>query len=115
MATKKKAKRTRTRYARAKSHRRRDQPIHAVPDLMEVIGIVFPLTQGAGNGDQLAWDHSAGIGQNISYNMGVVMNEYTNPANLVPAAELVIGGLVVKWIGKKTGLNRVGTKKVKVL
>lgn len=36
-------------------------------------------------------------------------------AGAIPAAELAVVGIVLKWAGKKLGLNRVGTKEVKLL
>lgn len=110
-------KTARRAYEHVRRHRRDKRDIHLIPDLLVAGGALYPaLTTGQGG---------PSIG---SYVNAVMRHEPTAPVSdyvantignyqgdIFPVAELVIGGFVLKWVGKKTGLNKVGTKKIKVL
>jgi hypothetical protein len=99
------------RVRRARAH-----PIHVIPDLMELLGATYPATQDT-NGYPNAFEaamESGTPGQRLANTMHTLKVEYTDKNNLIGAAALIVGGLVVKWLGKKTGLDRIGTKKLKV-
>lgn len=101
--------------SKEKKHKRRHaREVHLLPDLMVAGGVLMPTFEGP----------NPGI---VSYMNSKLHNEGTAPfgdyvantmSNIGPDAlemtELIIGGLAVKWVGKKTGLNRFGTKGVKL-
>lgn len=113
---KSKSSKTRTVYrAKTKSVRhKKKEVIHLVPDLLEV-GVLYPALTSSPDptiGDyvlgKLRGEGTAPVGDYISNTVG------NYKANIVPVIALGLGGLAVKWLGKKTGLSKIGTKRVKV-
>lgn len=104
-----------------KEHRGGKRAFHVVPDLMEVGGIAYPFIDSSTTG----YSALGSLGNAVMGTGGVSRSQAISDAfdnlkgnfsnSLLPAGELIIGGLVVKWLGKKTGLNKVGTKEVKIL
>lgn len=104
-----------------KGHRSGKRAFHVVPDLMEVGGIAYPFIDSSTTGySALGSLSNAVMGTGGVSRSQAVADAFDNlkgnfQNSLLPAGELIIGGLVVKWLGKKTGLNKVGTKEVKIL
>jgi hypothetical protein len=90
-----------------KRHRMKAKPVfHAIPDLFEV-GAAVELLGPAG---QAVWDNRTNLS---SINGSDLVKNQVIP-QVVPAAELAVIGLALKWVGKKTGLSKIGTKGVKL-
>jgi hypothetical protein len=99
--------------------RRKDQ-IHLIPDLFGVAALSVPLvlpgenTNGASAADSVM---SIVRGQNT---FGAGMSEAVNntiasvKTNVVPMVELGVLAFAFAWGGKKLGLNKIGTKRVKI-
>ena len=104
-----------------RKYRHKERPIHLVPDVMEIGGIAFPFFNTGGTGYSAAGSLANAImgtgGVSRSQAMADAVDNFTGNLkdSVIPAGELIIGGLVVKWLGKKFGLNKVGTKEVKIL
>ena len=96
----------RKRYGSRKSKR----VVHVIPDALMIGGIALPAFQGInGNNSpvqELVSTHS--VGDAVNY--GITSYE----ANWKEPVVGVVGGLVLKWVGKKLGLNRIGTKEFKL-
>ena len=88
------------------SHRRKERELHLLPDVFEV-GAAGILTIPAA---QAVWANRSDLG---AINGSDLWANQIKP-QIVPAIELGVVGLALKWIGKKTGLNRVGTKGVRL-
>ncbi len=110
--TKQKTRPRRYRGTKAKRHFSKDRTIHLLPDVLVTLGVAEPALNAG-----IDWHYypDKGLAGNLQYYTDGVIGGYTNSGNLKSAAELIIGGYVAKWIGKKTGLSQVGTKKVKIL
>ena len=118
MANKRKSARSSgsSRRSSAKKHYGRKKPVvHLVPAVLEAGGVLLPTFHGPNPGlneyvsGKMKGESTAPLGDYI-------MNSVTNvKSDLIPMAELIIGGMALKWVGKKTGLGRIGTKEVKVL
>lgn len=98
-----------------KKHKRRHaREVHLLPDLLVAGGVLMPTFEGPNPGvatymdAKLHGESTAPLGDYISNTMSNI------GPDAVGMAELIIGGLAVKWLGKKTGLNRIGTKGVKL-
>jgi hypothetical protein len=98
-----------------KKHRFSKPKIHVLPALLEAGGILLPTYYGPNP------PISDYVGSKISGQSTVPFGDYvTNSAGNVKSdlplmIEMVIGGIVLKWVGKKTGLNKYGTKEMKIL
>lgn len=105
----------RRRFNFKKHAKSRERSFHVIPDVLVAGGVALPAFYGPSPGlndyvmGKLTGQPTAPIGDYISNTIGNAKSE------LPTMAGLIVGGLVVKWLGRKTGLNRVGTKKVKVL
>lgn len=81
-----------------------------LPDLLIAGGIAAPAFEGI-NGNNSPYQEmvsTKNIGATVNY-LGTSYRTYwTQPVTGV------VGGLVLKWLGKKTGLNRIGTKEFKL-
>lgn len=90
--------------------------VHAVPAALEGLGVLYPgLDPNLPNGGFLGVFSNSN--PDLSSKFGAVMgglSGYTESSQLIPAAELVVAGVVAKWLGKKTGLNGIGTKEVRL-
>lgn len=102
-------------------HRRKDV-VHLIPDLFLVGAAAEPFVGNSGSGvstlDTLSpsWNPGESLSQRMSGAFDNLITNMKGPGStLIPAAELAVVGLVAKWLGKSTGLNRIGTKKVKIL
>ena len=102
---------------RMKIHRHRPDVIHLVPDLAIAQGVLGPAIE-SGPGGPVLGDYVMGkmTGQSTAPLSDYIANVKDNYMSQIPSiVGWTVGGLLLKWVGKKTGLNRVGTKKVKVL
>lgn len=115
VAKKSKRKPSRRRYYSKTRSVHRKPVVHAVPALLEAGGVLLPTFYGPNPGlneyvsGKMKGESTAPLGDYI-------MNSVTNvKSDLIAMAELIIGGMALKWVGKKTGLGRIGTKEVKVL
>lgn len=90
----------------------RGNKIHVIPDVLfaSAVGIPFVTVDGAGS--TAVSNFMAGPG-NWQYIPNDIIGGITE--NVKPIAELVVSAFVAKYLGKKLGLNRVGTKEVKLL
>jgi len=118
---KKSSKHPRRNYVsskRGRSYRHKKPEIHLLPALLETGGVLYP---GIMSGDQTngGWPgmfSSSNPTMDSKFNAFVGgLQGYTVTGNLVPAAEMIVGGMVARWIGKKTGLSKIGIKGVKIL
>ena len=105
---------------KTKKNGKRKMIVHLIPDVLIAGGVISPSfdqNTSAGNDfwGALTTPTNPTLGIKASQSIVALKDEYTNSGNLLTAAELIIGGLVVKWVGKKTGMNRIGTKEVKLL
>ena len=106
---------TKTKYkyrTKSKKSRRHGKPaIHIVPAALEVAGLALPVFSQTNTGDPSPWDSAVkyrngpATAGNLLYN---IKTEWEDMAILVG------GGILAKYIGKKTGLNRLGTKEFKL-
>ena len=104
--------------ARKESHRRKKPEIHLVPAVLETVGVLYP---GLNSGDQQngGWPGVfSSSNPTLDSKAGAFMGGlqgYGNFGNDIDAALLIAGGMIARWIGKKTGLGRIGTRGVKIL
>lgn len=112
---------SRPREARRKG-RAKKPVIHLLPDILIAGGILEPAFVPNGYDGSSPLDNflnTNGTNPTINDKLGQGFKSsvagYSDIGNLITAGELVVGGLIAKWIGKKTGLNHVGSKKVKIL
>lgn len=89
-----------------KRHVKRKQVYHAVPDLLYAGSAVELLGPAA----QAVWESRSDLG---SVNTTDLIKYQIIP-QVVPAAELAVIGVVVQKAAKWLGLNKFGTKDVKV-
>ena len=96
-------------------HRHKKPVVHLVPAALEAGGALLPAYYGPNPGiasyldAKLHGQSTAPLGDYVANTMGNIQPD------LLPMAEMIVGGMVLKWVGKKTGLNRIGTKEVKIL
>ena len=94
------------RYGSRKSKR----VVHVIPDALMIGGIALPAFEGInGNNSpaqELVSTHS--VGDAVNYGISSYKTYWTQPV------AGVAGGLILKWVGKKLGLNRIGTKEFKL-
>lgn len=105
---------TKVRYRRAKAKsaiRHKKSEIHLVPDAMAVLGL-GPIVAGNASGSTPYQQYKGGAG--IDGVMGALQANLTSGTQLKTVAAWEIGAIVAKWIGKKVGLNKVGSGKVKL-
>lgn len=119
MATKKGEVRKTSRRAYSPKRRggHKSKPkIHVVPDILYLASatvllgpaITNEIGQFRNNSGTLS-DKIGAVAENIVPNL----TDNVIP-NVIPAVELAIIGKVISWGGKKLGLNKLGTKEVKV-
>ena len=97
---------------------KRKMTVHLIPDVMETVGVLYPaLIDNTGNNFTVASQLTmpGTVSEKFYGAVGAMTQQYSTPGELIPAGALVVAGLIVKWIGKKTGLNKIGTKEVKIL
>lgn len=101
---------------RKRKDRKRDKGVvHVLPDLFGTLAIATPLiSPTAGNDSALDW--AIGDLRDGKYSMPDGLNALRQnlPSLIVPAAELGVISLAVKWGGQKLGLNKIGTKRWKI-
>lgn len=113
-----KQSRRKPKMAKKKRSGSRTRAVHVIPDAMILGGILLPAFETSVSGGQSG---VSSLAENAPANIRVrdsihnLKESYTDPTLLVDAAELVVAGVVVKWLGKKTGLNRFGTKEFKAV
>lgn len=97
--------------------RRKGENIHVIPDALGVMAVAEPFI----NGDNTNGDNALGyLLRNGGGNIGATLDGtvWRVKQNIVPAAKdaaiLGVFALGASWLGKKLGLNKVGTKKVKL-
>ena len=110
--------RKRNKPIRATSHMKdekrksRKRAFHVVPDLLyagagyELVGPALINLYGDFKGGGI---QALGNQGNIEFSIEQIK------AGAIPAVELAIAGKIVSWAGKKLGLNKVGTKEVKLV
>jgi len=103
------------RNAKKGSHRRGKTTIHLIPSLMEAGGVVLPAFEK--NPEMGNVSPYTQVKEWGAYEQGVksLASNLTQWDTVKEPLALIVGGVVLKWIGKKTGLNKVGTKEVKIL
>ena len=98
-----------------KTHKQKSDVIHLIPDVFFAGGALVPFTMPGGGASQSVLQ----VFQTEGFNGYSLMNatyalEQSTIANWKDIAVLGVLGIAAKWAGKKVGLNRVGTKKVKI-
>lgn len=94
------------------THRSKKRELHLVPDVLAVAGVgdlAFESTVAAGNSPYVyakAGDYNNALGS--------LMDNVTTWEGLRAPVILEVAALATKWIGKKTGLNKIGFKGVKL-
>jgi hypothetical protein len=107
MAKRKDEKRTRVVHMRDKARRHREKrPIHLVPDLLAVGGVADWFMES----QTIPLVKSGDYGTAVSY----LITNATTVQGLKDPVLLEVGAIVAKLVGKKLGLNRIGTKGVKL-
>lgn len=92
-----------TRERRKHYHKK----IHIIPDAMAAGGLLFPFVSKTPQGNPspieslIYYRNPQGFLEHLEDNIKGYWK---------PTAELLIGSMVVKYVAKKVGLNRVGTK-----
>jgi len=104
-------------YHKHRVYHKRQEVYHALPDIFYAAAAAEPLVQPGGESSQsvigVLSDPSMSLSEK-ALNAPFAL-EQSVMANWKSIAVLGIGGYALQWIGKKTGLNKVGTKKVKIL
>lgn len=90
--------------------------MHLIPDALELLGIAYPLvaTNTTASGASALMDSGFSPATRVELGAEQTYQNFVG-GSWKMSALYVIGGLGLKWLGKKTGLNRVGTKEVKLL
>lgn len=105
--------RNNSRSARHKPH----DEVHLIPDLFLAGAAAIPFVNPTSNGnpgflaDML--NTSIPISDRVTFGLNALPEATVE--NLKPIVVMGVLGLVAKWAGKKVGLNKVGSKKVKVM
>lgn len=90
--------------------------VHLIPDLLIVGGISLPFfEEGTGYNSPYYGVKNIPNGYSVHATASNFAQSYSDTQHLKDGAILVAAGLVAKWAGKKVGLNRVGTKDIKVM
>ena len=93
------------------SHRRKERELHLIPDLFAVAG-TLPILNGNASGST-PWEQYKG-GAGLTGVMNALEANATSGTQLKEAAILEVIAWASKVIGKKLGLNKVGTKGVRL-
>lgn len=114
MRGKTRTRRVRT-MARKRTHRKKKMVVHVIPDGLAIAATALPLTFKDPNGFSFVDDVKSVIGGDLSAVNNMPYHLMLGfKSEIVPMAGLGIGALVVRWAGRKLGLNRIGTKDFKV-
>ena len=92
--------------------KKRDRGIHIVPDILAVAGIgdlAFESTEEAGNSP-----YTYLMAKDYQNALGSFTDNITTWEGLKDPLILEVAAVAAKYIGKKTGLNRIGSKGVKL-
>lgn len=103
----KKIVKTRTRYVQAKKRRTaKKRELHVVPDLLAIGGVA----------DIFVESQTLGLIQGKQYDsaMSYLTTNLTTWNGLKDPVILEVGAIAAKWVGKKLGLNKIGTKGIKL-
>jgi hypothetical protein len=97
-------------------HKRRKDEIHLIPDVFYASAVAIPFVTTTPESQTSAVDSLLMPGASISERLANFANAATQGTvqNIVPIAELGIVGYIARVLGKKVGLNKVGTKEVKL-
>lgn len=108
--SKKRGKRSMARRDREKRSHKAHRVVHVIPDAVTVGGLFLPMFQGV-NGNYSPVQETMqtkSLADGVNYGITSYESYWKEPV------VGVVGGLALKWIGKKLGLNRLGTKKFKL-
>jgi hypothetical protein len=97
---------------KGRTRKKRDRGIHIVPDILAVAGVgdlALESTTEAGNSPYTYF-----MAKDFQNAVGSLMDNVTTWEGLKAPIILEIAAVAAKWVGKKTGLNKVGTTKVKL-
>ena len=109
------------RYSRKafKAHRHRPDTIHLIPDAMYASAAALPFITTAPGTSQSAVEvigavarGETPIGEGVQNFITATLGNVRQ--DIVPMAELAVVGYAIQYAAKKVGLNRVGTKRVKI-
>lgn len=97
-------------------HRKHKSEIHVIPDLFYASAAAIPFVTTTPESQTSAVDSLMMPGAPIGERVANFANASTQGAiqNIVPIAELAVIGWAARVLGKKLGLNRIGTKEVKL-
>lgn len=112
-----KTSRVRYRDRKKKSYRRKPAEIHAVPAVLETIGVLYPGLASP-NMENGGWPSIfSSTNPTMTDKLGAVkggLEGYANIGSDIDAGIMILAGVVARWVGKKTGLNKIGTKRIKL-
>lgn len=100
-----------------RKRRRPAKAVHVVPDAIALMAVAQPLINGQNTGGDTALHY---LLTNGGGDVGTTLEGtvWRVQQNIVPAAKsaVVLGAVAlgVKFLSKKTGLNRVGTRELKI-
>jgi len=103
------------RMSKRSKGRKRESVFHAIPDLFyagSALVIGGPAVSNAVGNYRNGGGGMSGLQTMVSDLPWTVSNEII--PNALPAAELAVTGIVIQKVAKWLGLNRFGTKRVKV-
>lgn len=90
--------------------------IHVVPDVLAVAAMAIPFVDSGKVGS--AYDNSVQYFKTGQWGPGIqnlISSTMTNlPETILPAVELGVVAIAASWFGRKLGLNKIGTKRVKL-
>ena len=112
-----KTSRVRYRDRKTKSYRRKAPEIHAVPAILETVGVLYPGLNSSSN-ENGGWPNVfSSSNPTLESKLGAVkggLEGYANIGSDIDAGIMILAGVVARWVGKKTGLNKIGTKRIKL-
>lgn len=95
-----------------KVHHRRRDILHVVPTALSVVG----LTPIAASSSMEGWTSPLDYAMEGQYNnaLTVLKSNLKSRATIKEVAEIEVMAVAAKYLGKKLGLNRLGTKDYKL-
>jgi hypothetical protein len=97
---------------RTNKFRRHSKPsVHLIPAALEVGALALPVFSDTSQGYPSPWESAVRYRNGQAAAENLILNVESEWKDM---AILFLGGIAAKYIGKKTGLNRLGTKELKL-
>ena len=100
-----------------RAYHKRKEVVHVLPDVLYTAGVAVPFAvSGAGSNGASAYDSVKTAFQGNTQWFQEASNNLMDSVktNWKQMLLLLVGGKAVSYIGKKTNLGKIGTKKVKL-